>query len=112
MKAQILGLVLFGTIAIAACAWLLQWRFTDDWKLAFRKWSTWFAGLNAVLWAHITATSGSLLGFVGFVPKSWQIPMAVAVFVIGWIIPVLVAHIKQQKLQERRNAANSNQPNT
>lgn len=95
-------LLLFGAalILLGLAAWLLEWKPTIDWPFFWRKWSTWLAGLNAALWAHITATSGMLLGFVAFIPLKLQIPAVIAVFLIGWIIPVVAAHIRQSKVRD------------
>lgn len=90
----IAGLVLFGL-----ATWLLEWKPTVDWPFFWRKWSTWLAGLNAALWAHVTATSGFLLGFAMFIPPYLQTPAVIAVFIVGWIIPLVVTHIRQNKVR-------------
>lgn len=80
-------------------------EFINGARLWWRRWSTWLAGLNAALWASITAKSGMLLGFIPFLPPRWQWAGVAATFVITFIAPVLVAQIKQKKLEEARNAA-------
>lgn len=74
------------------------------WRHWWRRWSTWLAGINAALWATITAQSGLLLGFIPFLPPRWQWAAVVLTFVITFIAPVLVAQIKQKKLEEKRDA--------
>lgn len=99
-------LVAVGFLLLGLAAWLLEWKPTADAPVFWRKWSTWLAGLNAAAWAHVTATSGALLGFVAFIPGYLQIPAVLAVFVIGWIIPVAVAHVRQTKLDAKRQELN------
>lgn len=82
-------------------------RLIDDARLWWRKWSTWFAGLNAALWAYITAHSGLLLGFLPFVSTKWRGLATGAVFAVAFIVPVLVAHIKQTKLDAKRQGRGS-----
>lgn len=94
-------LIAAGLAMIALCGWLLKWRTTQSAPFILHKWSTWLAGINAVLWAHLTATSGSLLGFVYFVPQWAQIPLVIIVFLVGWIIPVVAANVKQHAIVEK-----------
>lgn len=80
-------------------------KLIEDARLWWRRWLTWLAGLNAALWAVITAKSGMLLGFIPFLPASWRSFAVGATFALTFIAPVLVAQIKQKKLDEVRNAA-------
>jgi hypothetical protein len=80
-------------------------KLISEWRLWWRRWSTWLAGVNAALWASITAKSGMLLGFIPFLPPRWQWAGVALTFVITFIAPVLVAQIKQKKLEEARHAA-------
>jgi hypothetical protein len=90
--------VLLALALIAVTAWLLDWELIDDWRLWWRKWSTWLAGGNAALWAQLTDSSGKLLGFVGYIPDKYRPYAVLLVFVFTWAIPVLAAHIRQVKL--------------
>lgn len=78
-------------------------KLINGWRLWWRRWSTWLAGLNAALWASITAKSGMLLGFIPFLPFRLQWLAVVLTFAITFIAPVLVAQVKQKKLEEKRN---------
>lgn len=75
------------------------------WRLWWRRWSTWGAAANAALWATLTGQSGLLLGFLPFLPVHWHIPMAALVFVLAFILPVVLAHLKQPKLEAKCEAA-------
>jgi hypothetical protein len=75
-------------------------KLVGHWRLWWRRWSTWLAGLNAALWANLTAKSGLLLGFIPFVPASWRGMAVGATFAVTFIVPVLVVHIRQTKLAE------------
>lgn len=96
-------LIVTGILLTGIAAWLLEWKPTADWPLAWRKWSTWLAGLNAALWAYITAHTGLLLGFIPFVSSDYRGFAAGAVFVVGVILPVLAVHIRQTKLEGKSN---------
>lgn len=98
MTVIVIFLALGGALIVTA-GWLLRWQTTPDAFVFWRKWSTWFAGLNAALWASLTANTGMLLGFIGFIPQRFQIPAVAFVFVICWALPVIIAHIKQPKLE-------------
>lgn len=90
-----------GAALIGVCAWLLRWQTTPDAFVFWRKWSTWFAGLNAAILAVITANTGALLGFIGFIPQRYQIPAVAFVFVIGWTLPIVITHVQQPKLRQK-----------
>lgn len=81
-------------------------RLITHWRLWWRRWSTWAAGFNAALWAYITAHSGMLLGFLPFVPGQWRGIAVGATFAIMFVVPVLVAQIRQPKLAEKRENDN------
>jgi hypothetical protein len=80
-------------------------EFINGARLWSRRWSTWLAGLNAALWASITAQSGLFLGFIPFLPPRWQWLAVVLTFVVTFIAPVLIAQVKQPKLKEKADAA-------
>ena len=96
--------VLLALALVITTAWLLKWELVDDWRLWWRKWSTWLAAGNAALWAQITQSTGQLLGFAFYLPQSIRPVVVIALFLVGWAIPVLVAHIRQCKLGEKPNA--------
>lgn len=96
--------VLLAGALVACTAWLLKWELTDDAGVFWRKWSTWLAGGNAALWAQLTDSSGYLLGFAGYVPQSYRPFVVMGIFIFGWAIPVLTAHIRQSKLAGKVNA--------
>ncbi len=73
-------------------------KLVENARLWWRKWSTWGAALNAALWTYITGHSGLLLGFLPFVTPDWRGPALGAVFVITFVLPVLMAHVKQHSL--------------
>lgn len=82
-------------------------KMIEDWrKIALRRWSTWFASVNAALWTAVTAKTGELLGFLPFVdalPAQLRTPALVAVFLLSWALPVLVAVVKQSNLTEKQD---------
>lgn len=78
-------------------------KLVSHWRLWWRRWSTWLAGLNAALWANLTAKSGLLLGFIPFLPANWRGVAVGATFAIAFIVPVLVVHLRQAKLAEAAN---------
>jgi len=78
-------------------------KLVSHWRLWWWRWSTWLAGLNAALWANLTAKSGLLLGFIPFLPANWRGVAVGATFAIAFIVPVLVVHIRQAKLAEAAN---------
>lgn len=73
-------------------------KLVENARLWWRKWSTWAAALNAALWTYITGHSGLLLGFLPFVRPAWRDYALGAVFVITFVLPVLIAHVKQSRL--------------
>ena len=46
-----------------------------------------------------------LLGFIPFLPPRWQWAGVALTFAITFVAPVLVAQIKQKKLEEARDVA-------
>ena len=72
-----------------------------SWRLWWRRWSTWLAALAAGIASAIVASPGLLVSLVGFVPADWRPFLAGATFVIVFVVPVLIAQLKQHKLEER-----------
>lgn len=70
----------------------------ENWRVWWKKWSTWLAAFNAALWTFITGHSGMLLGFMPFVRPAYRDYALGAVFAITFILPVLIAQIRQPKL--------------
>lgn len=75
-----------------------------DWRLWWRRWSTWLAAVAAGIATAMVASPSMLLGLVGFFPAEWRPFLAGATFAIVFIVPVLVTNLKQKKLEEKRNA--------
>lgn len=79
-------------------------KFVNDARLWWRRWSTWLAAFAAAVAAGMVASPSLLVGLVAFVPGEWRPFLAGAVFVLVFIVPVLVTHLKQPKLEEMRDA--------
>ncbi len=86
-------------------------KLVAHWRLWWRRWSTWAAQFNAALVTTLIAKSGMLFGFVGFLPF---VPghlrgfaagaLAVLIFLFMAVVPVLIAHIRQDSLKEKADA--------
>lgn len=86
-------------------------KLVAHWRLWWRRWSTWAAQFNAALVTTLIAKSGMLFGFVGFLPF---VPghlrgfaagaLAVLIFLFMAVVPVLIAHIRQDSLKEKSDA--------
>lgn len=79
-------------------------KLIDDWRLWWRRWSTWLAAVAAGIAAAVMASPSLLIGLVGFFPVEWRPFLAGATFAVVFIVPVLVTNLKQQKLEDKRNA--------
>lgn len=78
-------------------------QLVDHWRLWWRRWSTWLAGLFALAAGTITANPGLLLGLIGYFPADLRGFVAGAVAVLCFAVPVLVTHLRQPKLKEKRD---------
>lgn len=82
-------------------------KMIENWrKVALKRWSTWFASLNAALWTAISAKTGALLGFLpflGYLPGHLRAACLVFVFMVSWGIPVVIAATKQANLSEKND---------
>lgn len=74
---------------------IANWR-----KLWWRRWSTWLAAVNAILVAHVFSQPILVVGLLGFAPGPWILPIAIIAAVLAFGLPVLVAQIKQPKLEK------------
>lgn len=77
-------------------------KLVQHWRLWYRRQSTWLAGLFAAASAAFFANPGMLLGLVNFVPRDLRGFAAGVVFMLCFGIPILVNHISQPKLAEKR----------
>ena len=77
-------------------------RFIAHWRLWWRRWSTWLAGLFAAATAAIVAYPSLLLGLMSFFPDDYRGFFAGAVFVIVFAVPVLVGQLSQKKLVQKK----------
>lgn len=76
----------------------------SHWRMWWRRWSTWLAGLFAALVAAVMANPGLLVGLVQFFPDEWRGFFAGATAVLVFVVPVLVTHLRQPKLKEKIDA--------
>lgn len=74
-----------------------------EWRLWWRRWSTWLAAAAAGIATAMVASPALLVGLVGFFPAAWRPFLAGATFAVVFIVPVLVAQLKQKKLAEKRD---------
>ena len=72
------------------------------WELWWRKWSTWTAGLFAAITASVTAYPSLLLGLVAYFPGEYRAFLCGVVAIIVFVIPIVVTHLCQPKLVEKR----------
>lgn len=78
-------------------------KFVNDARLWWRRWSTWLAAVAAAGAAAITAAPTLLLGLLVYVPAGWRGVLAGAIGALVFIVPVLVTHLKQPKLERLRD---------
>jgi hypothetical protein len=67
-------------------------------RLWWRRWSTWLAGIFAIITGAVTANPGLLVGLIGYFPQELRGFIAGAVAVLVFALPVIVAHVRQPKL--------------
>lgn len=78
-------------------------QFIDEARHWWRRWSTWLAAVAAAVAAAITAAPTLLLGLMVYVPAGWRGVLAGAIGALVFIVPVLITHLKQPKLERLRD---------
>lgn len=73
------------------------------WRLWWRRWSTWLAGVPAIIAGYLVQNPNDLRGLVAYVPDEWKPLASVLVSLIVFAVPVIVANLRQAKLVEARN---------
>lgn len=75
-------------------------KLVDHWRMIWwRRASTWLAGLNAIFVGYVFSQPILLIGLIGFVPHPGvQLLLIVGSALAAFVLPVLVAHVKQPKL--------------
>jgi hypothetical protein len=79
-------------------------KLVAHWRLWWRRWSTWLAGAFATVTGLVVANPGLLLGLINYVPDHARGFIAGAVAVLVFLVPVLVAHLRQPKLKDKVDA--------
>lgn len=77
-------------------------KLIHDWRLWWRRWTTWLAALAGGLAASIVASPSLLLGLVAFAPEHLRGALAAIVGLLVFAAPVLIANLKQDKLDDHR----------
>ena len=80
-------------------------KLVAEWRLWWRKWTTWLAAMAAGVAASLVAAPTMVLGFIAFIPDGMRAFAAGAVAVLVFVVPVLIANIKQGKLDAHRTNA-------
>jgi hypothetical protein len=80
-------------------------QLVDDWRLFWRRWSTWLSAAYAVATPLMLSNAGTLLGLLGYLPEGIKQFVAGALMVTLFAIPVLVVNLRQPKLEEARVAS-------
>lgn len=78
-------------------------KFVDDWHLWWKRWSTWLAAIFATVVATVTANPSLFVGLLALFPGNARIGLAAILFTACLIVPVLTVHLRQGKLEGRRN---------
>ena len=81
----------------------MRGKLIADARLWWRRWSTWLAAAAGAVAAAITASPSLFTGLIAFLPADWRGFAAGVVFVLVAGTPVLVAHLKQPKLERMRD---------
>ena len=71
------------------------------WRLWWRRWSTWLAGLVGALVATLLADSNAMMAVNAWVSGDDRRMIAALVGLAVASVPVIVTHIAQPKLQEK-----------
>lgn len=82
----------------------MKLQFVTHCRLWWKRWSTWLAGLFALIVGTLTADPGILLAVVSYLPERWRLIASIGVALLVFVVPVLVANLRQTKLVEQRNA--------
>lgn len=82
----------------------MKLQFVAHCRLWWKRWSTWLAGLFALVVGTLTADPGILLAVVSYLPERWRLIASIGVALLVFVVPVLVANLRQTKLVEQRNA--------
>lgn len=72
----------------------------DDWRNWWRRWSTWLAAAAGAGVTVVLSDPSMLLGIVAFLPEHHRLPAALGVGLAVWIVPVIIAHLKQRNLEK------------
>lgn len=80
----------------------IRQRLVPGWQLWWRKWSTWLAAVAAGIAASMVAAPSLVLGFIAFIPEDWRGFAAGATFILVFVVPVLIANLRQKNLDARR----------
>lgn len=70
----------------------------------WRRWTSWLALSAAAVHAAIIASPSLFTGLIAFFPAERRAFLAGAVFVLVAGLPILLAHLKQPKLEKLRDA--------
>lgn len=86
-------------------------KLVENARLWWRKWSSWAAAFNSALLTTLIAKSGMLFSFAAFlpfVPGHWRGftagMLAALTALLAFIVPVVIAQIKQPKLECKPDA--------
>lgn len=82
----------------------MKLQFVAHCRLWWKRWSTWLAGLFALIVGTLTADPSLLLAVISYLPERWRLIASVGVALLVFVVPVLVANLRQPKLVEQRDA--------
>lgn len=82
-------------------------KLVKHWQLWWRRASTWLAALNGLLVAHVFSQPVLVIGLLGFSPGDYLLPLAAAMGLLAFGLPVLVTSISQPKLAAKRKELDS-----
>lgn len=70
----------------------------EHWRFWWKRWSSWLAILNGMLVGHVFSQPILVIGLIGFSPGEYQVPLAIGAGFLAFLLPVIVANIRQPKL--------------
>lgn len=76
-------------------------KLIENWRLWWRRWSTWLAALFATVVATVTASPSLFVGLLALFPGNARIGLAAVLFTVCLVVPVLTVHLRQKKLGGR-----------